>query len=74
MPVWRLAPSQVIANVSEATVHAYAVRTDYQFTLGTWSERRFNFPNKAPQIARKQFRMHWIKQGLMMEMSHGILL
>ena len=42
--------AQAIANVSEANAHAYAVRTDYQFTLGTWSERRFDFPNKAPQI------------------------
>lgn len=42
--------AQAIANTSQANVHAYAVRTDYQFTLGTWSERRFDFPNNAPQI------------------------
>ena len=40
----------LVANISQANVHAYAVRTDYQFTLGTWSERRFDFPNNAPQI------------------------
>ena len=41
--------AQAISNYTQATVFAYPVRTDYQFTLGTWSERRFGFPNPAPQ-------------------------
>ena len=41
--------AQAIANSTQATVFAFPVRTDYQFTLGTWSERRFGFPNPAPK-------------------------
>ena len=42
--------AQAIANSTQAAVFAYPVRTDYQFTLGTWSERRLGFPNPAPII------------------------
>ena len=42
--------AQAIANSTHATVFAFPVRTDYQFTLGTWSERRYGFPNPAPKI------------------------
>ena len=40
--------AQKLANASGARVIAYPVRTDYKFTLGTWSERRFSFPRAAP--------------------------
>jgi len=42
--------AQKMANASGAHVRAFPVRTDYQFTLGTWSERRFGFPNPKPVI------------------------
>ena len=42
--------AQKLANASGAHVQAFPVRTDYQFTLGTWSERRFGFPNPKPII------------------------
>ena len=37
-----------VAILCGAHVVAFPVRTDYQFTLGTWSERRFSFPRAAP--------------------------
>jgi len=40
--------AQKLANATGAHVVAFPVRTDYQFTLGTWSERRFSFPRAAP--------------------------
>ncbi len=41
--------AQAISNSTQASVSAFAVRTDYQFTLGSWSERRFGYPNPAPK-------------------------
>ena len=40
--------AQKMANATEAYVFAYAVRTDYSKTLGTWSDRRYNYPRPAP--------------------------
>ncbi|GGH69893.1 RHS repeat-associated core domain-containing protein [Phaeocystidibacter marisrubri] len=42
--------AQGISNATGASVMAFPVRTDYQFTLGTWSERRFGIPNAAPEM------------------------
>lgn len=41
--------AQKMFNATGAQVLAYGVRTDYQFTLGTWSERRLGFPRSAPK-------------------------
>jgi hypothetical protein len=39
--------AQKMANVTGSRVSAFPVRTDYQFTLGTWSERRFGIPKSV---------------------------